>query len=114
MVQMENRMSENIIQFPEDRCVQKNLNGVKATLEELYDSIKLCYETIEKLEGKVQETELEYDKIFTQYVKARGIDNVEIEYLQFVSGNIKINLETGEVSYESFEETEEPEPSSET
>lgn len=107
-------MSEKIIQFPEDRCIKRNLNGVKATLEELYDSIKLCYETIEKLEGKVQETEVEYDKIFTQYVKARGIDNVEIEYLQFVSGNIKINLETGEVSYESFEETEEPEPGSET
>jgi len=111
---MENRMSENIIQFPEDRCVQRNLNGVKTILEDLYDSMKLCYSTIETIEEKIKETELEYDKIFTQYVKARGIDNVEIEYLQYVSGDIKINLETGEVSYESFEKTEEPEPSGET
>ena len=111
MVPKENYMAK-ILEFPEDRCIQKNLHVAKETLKDMYDSIKMCYSTIEKLEEKIQETEHEYDVLFTQYVKARGLDNVELEYIQWVSGDIKINLETGEVSYESAfqEETEDPEP----
>ena len=47
-----------ILEFPEDRSIQKKLNGVKEDLKELFLSIKLCYETIEKLEDKVKETEM--------------------------------------------------------
>ena len=59
-----------ILEFPEDRCIQKNLHVAKETLKDMYDSIKMCYSTIEKLEEKIQETEHEYDVLFTQYVKA--------------------------------------------
>ena len=98
-----------ILEFPEDRSIQKKLNGVKKDLKDLFDSIKLCYETIEKLEDKVSETEMEYDQLFAKYVQARGLEQVEVEYIEFVSGNLQINIETGEISYEAWEE-ESPEP----
>ena len=49
--------------------------------------------------------------LFAQYVKARGIDHIEIEYIEYVSGNLQINVETGEISYEG-QETEETSPES--
>ena len=99
-----------ILEFPEDRSIQKKLNGVKEDLKELFLSIKLCYETIEKLEDKVKETEMEYDQIFAKYVQARGLEQVEVEYIEFVSGNLQINIETGEISYETPETEDQPEP----
>tara|TARA_S200000501_G_scaffold112042_1_gene105321 strand:- start:7 stop:330 length:324 start_codon:yes stop_codon:yes gene_type:complete len=97
-----------ILEFPEDRSIQKKLNGVKKDLKDLFDSIKLCYETIEKLEDKVSETEMEYDQLFAKYVQARGLEQVEVEYIEFVSGNLQIDIETGEISYETPEGTPEP------
>ena len=100
----------NIIEFPEERRIKLKLNTCKNTLKELYDSMQLCYTTIEKLEEKIAEEEHNYDLVFTQYVKARGMDNVEVEYLEWISGDIVINLDTGEISYASKETEDQPEP----
>lgn len=100
----------NIIEFPEERRIKLKLNTAKNTLKELYDSLQLCYTTIEKLEEKIQEEEHNYDLVFTQYVKARGMNNVEVEYLEWISGDIVVNLETGEISYAGKEQTEGDDP----
>ena len=100
----------NIIEFPEERRIKLKLNTAKNTLKELYDSLQLCYTTIEKLEEKIQEEEHNYDLVFTQYVKARGMDNVEVEYLEWISGDIVINLDTGEISYANKQTEDQPEP----
>ena len=100
----------NIIEFPEERRIKLRLNTAKNTLKELYDSMQLCYTTIEKLEEKIQEEEHNYDLVFTQYVKARGMDNVEVEYLEWISGDIVINLDTGEISYANKQTEDQPEP----
>ena len=100
----------NIIEFPEERRIKLKLNTCKNTLKELYDSMQLCYTTIEKLEEKIQEEQHNYDLVFTQYVKARGMDNVEVEYLEWISGDIVINLDTGEISYAGKEQTEGDDP----
>lgn len=100
----------NIIEFPEERRIKLKLNMAKNNLKELYDSLQLCYTTIEKLEQKIQEEEHDYDLVFTQYVKARGMDNVEVEYLEWISGDIVINLDTGEISYAGKEQTEGDDP----
>ena len=100
----------NIIEFPEERRIKLKLNTAKNTLKELYDSLQLCYTTIEKLEEKIQEEEHNYDLEFTQYVKARGMNNVEVEYLEWISGDIVVNLETGEISYAGKEQTEGDDP----
>ena len=76
--------------------------------------MQLCYTTIEKLEEKdCKKQEHNYDLVFTQYVKARGMENVEVEYLEWISGNIVINLDTGEISYakEQTEGSPDPKPS---
>lgn len=99
-----------ILKFPDDRCIKRNLDNAKDSLKELYDSIKVCYESIEQLENIVRNKEKEYDLLFAQYVKARGVENIEVEYIEFVSGNLQINVETGEISYEGYEEETEPEP----
>jgi len=100
----------NIIEFPEERRIKLKLNTCKNTLKELYDSMQLCYTTIEKLEEKIAEEEHNYDLVFTQYVKARGMDNVEVEYLEWISGDIVVNLETGEISYANKQTEDQPEP----
>ena len=105
-----------ILKFPDDRCIRKNLDASKQNLKELYDAIGKCYESIAQLEDLVQNKEKEYDVLFAQYVKARGIDHIEIEYIEYVSGNLQVNVETGEISYEGQEKEETgpepPEPSS--
>ena len=100
----------NIIEFPEERRIKLKLNTSKNTLKELYDSMQLCYTTIEKLEEKIAEEEHNYDLVFTQYVKARGMENVEVEYLEWISGDIVINLDTGEISYANKQTEDQPEP----
>ena len=100
----------NIIEFPEERRIKLKLNTTKSELKELYDSMQLCYTTIEKLEEKIAEVEHYYDLVFTQYVKARGMDNVEVEYLEWISGDVVINLDTGEISYAGQEQTEGDDP----
>ena len=100
----------NIIEFPEERRIKLRLNTAKNTLKELFDSLQLCYTTIEKLEEKIKEEEYNYDAVFAQYAKARGMDNVEVEYLEWISGDIVINLDTGEISYASKETEDQPEP----
>ncbi len=100
----------NIIEFPEERRIKLKLNTTKNELKELYDSMQLCYTTIEKLEEKIAEVEHYYDRVFTQYVKARGMDNVEVEYLEWISGDVVINLDTGEISYAGQEQTEGDDP----
>ena len=50
----------NIIEFPEERRIKLKLNTAKNNLKELYDSLQLCYTTIEKLEQKIQEEEHDY------------------------------------------------------
>ena len=98
-----------ILKFPDDRCIRKNLDSSKQNLKELYDAIAKCYESIAQLEDIVQNKEKEYDVLFAQYVKARGVEHIEIEYIEYVSGNLQVNVETGEISYEG-QETEETSP----
>lgn len=100
----------NIIEFPEERRIKLKLNTAKNNLKELYDSMKLCYDTIETIEKRIEEEEHNYDLVFTQYVKARGMDNVEVEYLEWISGDIVINLDTGEISYANKQTEDQPEP----
>jgi len=99
----------NILQFPEDRCAQANLERTRGELKELYDAQNLCYETLEQLDSKINTHEKLYNKQFGTYVKARGIENIEIGFLDYVSDDIKINMETGEIEYVGPPEEEEDE-----
>ena len=89
----------NIIQFPEDRCVKATLERTRAELKEMYDAQNLCYETLSSLEERISESEHLYNEQFGAYVKARGLENIEVGFLEYVSDNIKVNMETGEVEY---------------
>lgn len=87
-----------ILQFPENRRVKHNLEKARDDLKDLYSSMDLCYKTIEKLEEKIKEEEDSYNKWFTLYVNATGFDNVEVEFMEYVSGDIQINVNTGEIT----------------
>tara|TARA_A100001388_G_scaffold218725_1_gene169337 strand:- start:508 stop:813 length:306 start_codon:yes stop_codon:yes gene_type:complete len=89
----------NIIQFPEDRCVKASLERTRVELKEMYDAQNLCYETLSSLEERISEAEHLYNEQFGAYVKARGLENIEVAFLEYVSDNIKVNMETGEVEY---------------
>ena len=68
-------------------------------LKEMYDAQNLCYETLSSLEERISEAEHLYNEQFGAYVKARGLENIEVSFLEYVSDNIKVNMETGEVEY---------------
>ena len=89
----------NFIQFPEDRCVKASLERTRVELKEMYDAQNLCYETLSSLEERISEAEHLYNEQFGAYVKARGLENIEVAFLEYVSDNIKVNMETGEVEY---------------
>jgi len=89
----------NILEFPKDRCVQSILERTREELKELYDAQAMCYETLGRLEEKIEQSETLYNEQFGVYVKARGLENIEIGFLDFVSDNIKINMKTGEIEY---------------
>ena len=74
-----------ILQFPETRRIQVNLHEHRDNLKALYDALKQCYEHIEEIEKRIQMSEQSYDLAFAQYAKARGLDNVEVEYFEWVS-----------------------------
>lgn len=97
----------NILQFS-NKVLTKNLDSKVSDLDELYEAMKLCYSTIEKLEEKIRHEEGEYDKLFANYVLRVGIENILIKYVDYVSGDIAVNIETGEIQYLSIEEEEEP------
>ena len=97
----------NILSFS-NKVLTKNLDSQVADLDELYEAMKLCYSTIERLEEKIQYEETEYDKLFASYVTKVGFENILIKYVEYVSGDIAVNVETGEIQYLNLED-EEPE-----
>ena len=99
----------NVLEFPEERSVKKNLNVVKTELDGYFENIKTCYSAIEKLEKEIEKAEKKYDELFGRYVRAVGLDNVEVKFLEYVSRNIKVNIETGEITYEEELKIERPE-----
>ena len=50
----------NILSFS-NKVLTKNLDSKVADLDELYEAMKLCYSTIERLEEKIQYEETEYE-----------------------------------------------------
>jgi|14BtaG_2_1085337.scaffolds.fasta_scaffold24721_2 hypothetical protein len=97
----------NILSFS-NKVLTKSLDSKVADLDELYEAMKLCYSTIERLEEKIQYEEAEYDKLFASYVTRVGFENILIKYVEYVSGDIAVNVETGEIQYLNLED-EEPE-----
>jgi len=98
----------NVIPFS-NKVLTRELDQRVADLQELYDAMKLCYDTIETLEGRIQEQEAAYDKHFAKYVHKVGIDNVQVGYIEYVSGDISVDLNTGEMRYVGVPEEEETE-----
>ena len=96
----------NILQFPEHLNIQTSLEKTKDDLEEMYEALNKCFEAINALEEKIAETENTYNRQFGRYVKARGLENIEVGFIEYVSDNIRINMETGEVEYVTLKEDE--------
>ena len=88
----------NILDFS-TKVYTKELDKRCIELQEMYDAIKLCYDTIEALEKKLLPEEQEYDRTFATYVHKVGIEAVEVKYIEFVSSDIAVNVETGEIKY---------------
>lgn len=95
----------NVIPFS-NKVLTRELDQRVADLKELYDAMKLCFDTIETLEKRIEEQESAYDKHFAKYVHKVGIDNVEVGYIEYVSGDIAVDLNTGDMHYVGVPEEE--------
>tara|TARA_X000001382_G_scaffold84010_1_gene59469 strand:- start:686 stop:988 length:303 start_codon:yes stop_codon:yes gene_type:complete len=97
----------NVLSFS-NKVLTRDLDTKVEDLDELYETMKLCYSTMETLEEKIRQEESEYDKLFASYVTKVGFDNILLKYVEYVSGDIAVNVKTGEIEYLTLEE-EKPE-----
>ena len=93
----------NVLPFS-NKVLTRGLDTKVEGLDELYDAMRLCYSTIEALEEKIRHEESEYDKLFAAYVTKVGFDNILLKYVEYVSGDIAVNVKTGEIEYLNLEE----------
>lgn len=98
-----------ILQFPEDKSLQSQLDERRADLEELYSNLSRAYDLVNKIEEKAATIEAEYNIYLRRYAQALGgIDNVEVGYLEYGS-EIGIDVDSGSIVFTPWSEEDETE-----
>jgi len=98
-----------ILQFPEDKSIQSQLEERRADLEELYSNLTRAYDLVNKIEEKTAVIEAEYNVYLRRYANAvGGIENVEVAYLEYGS-EIGIDVDSGSIVFTPWSEEDETE-----
>ena len=98
-----------ILQFPEDKSIQSQLDERRADLEELYSNLSRAYDLVNKIEEKAATIEAEYNIYLRRYAQALGgIDNVEVGYLEYGS-EIGVDVDSGSIVFTPWSEEDETE-----
>ena len=97
---------KNVFEFPREKAIQKQLEETCDELIEIHDNLGRAYEICDVIEKKLSEVEKVYNRQLLQYVKAVGVENVPVGFLDYASEHISIDMKTGEIKYEPPEETE--------
>ena len=98
-----------ILQFPEDKSIQSQLEERRADLEELYSNLTRAYDLVNKIEEKTAVIEAEYNVYLRRYANAvGGIENVEVSYLEYGS-EIGIDVDSGSIVFTPWSEEDETE-----
>jgi len=98
-----------ILQFPEDKSLQSQLDDRRADLEELYSNLSRAYDLVNKIEEKAATIEAEYNIYLRRYAQALGgIDNVEVGYLEYGS-EIGVDVDSGSIVFTPWSEEDETE-----
>ena len=98
-----------ILQFPEDKSIQSQLDERRADLEELYSNLSRAYDLVNKIEEKAATIEAEYNIYLRRYAQALGgIDNVEVGYLEYGS-EIGVDVDSGSIVFTPWGEEDETE-----
>ena len=99
-----------ILEFPEQRSLEKQLKILTDQLVELHETMAKLYESQSALEDLILEKEEEYSKVLNKYSHAIGAENIAISLLQFATDHIEVDLETGDIKYVPPKKEEEPDP----
>ena len=94
----------NILEFPHEKSLQKQLEESVNDLMELHSSLQRGYELMETLEDKLEIEEQKYNKILVKYARAIGLENIPISYLEHASEYLVVNVNTGEIRFEPPDE----------
>ena len=86
-------------EFPLDRNLQKQLDDLRAELEDLYDTLNRGYELMDRLEEKVAKREHWYNDVLERYTNAIGMENVPVGYLEYATKNVKIDMSGTEITF---------------
>ena len=99
----------NILQFPEDKSLQAQLDERKAELDDLYENLNKAFALVDKIEEKAAALEAEYNIYLRRYAHAVGsIENVEVGYLEYSSG-VGIDADEGTIVFTPWSEEDETE-----
>jgi hypothetical protein len=94
----------NILQFPHEKSLDKQLEEAVENLLELHSSLQRGYDLMQTLEDKLEIEEEKYNRILVKYVRAIGIENIPLGYLEHASEYLVVNVNTGEIRFEPPDE----------
>ena len=94
----------NILQFPHEKSLDKQLEESVNNLLELHSSLQRGYDLMQTLEDKLEVEEEKYNKILVKYARAIGIENIPLGYLEHASEYLVVNVNTGEIRFEPPDE----------
>lgn len=97
-------MTNNILHFPPEKSLEKQLEEATAGLLELHSSLQRGYELLQTLEDKLESEEKNYNRILVKYAHAVGIENIPLSMLEHASEYLVVNVETGEIRFEPPDE----------
>lgn len=94
----------NILQFPHEKSLDKQLEEAVNNLLELHSSLQRGYDLMQTLEDKLEIEEEKYNRILVKYARAIGIENIPLGYLEHASEYLVVNVKTGEIRFEPPDE----------
>jgi hypothetical protein len=98
-----------ILQFPEDKSLQSQLDERREELNELYENLNRAFALVDKIEEKAATLEAEYNIYLRRYAHAvGGVENVEVGYLEYSSG-IGVDVDSGSITFTPWSDEDETE-----
>lgn len=98
-----------ILQFPEDKSLEAQLDERRAELDELYENLNRAFALVDKIEEKAAALEAEYNIYLRRYAHALGgVENVAVGYLEYSSG-IGVDADSGSIIFTPWSEEDETE-----
>lgn len=92
----------NLQSFSKKVKIQKRLVTLSETIDEVYGELDSCYEMLNEMEEQAVRVEEAYNKVLLEYIEEVGVENVEIEYLEYTTLPLAMTWDGKKITYTIF------------